>query len=173
MAVLIQTGNSNTPPCPALGCSMMSDCLQSHGLYPARLLCLWDLPGKNTGVGCRFHLQGIFLTQWLNPCLLHLLYWQADSLPLATRLLGEKGKMYSFNKYLLNIHSVQSLCVGDIMVEEQIPIPVRLPCGRRDGLQQFKNFFLSFFLLLAKSLGSWDLSFLTRDWTCTLMCTGS
>ena len=63
MAVLIQTGNSNTPPCPALGCSMMSECLQSHGLYPARLLCLWHLPGKNTGVGCRFHLQGIFLTQ--------------------------------------------------------------------------------------------------------------
>ena len=23
----------------------------------------WDSPGKNTGVGCRFLLQGIFLTQ--------------------------------------------------------------------------------------------------------------
>ena len=28
-------------------------------------------------------LQGIFLTQRLNPCLLHLLHWQADSLPLS------------------------------------------------------------------------------------------
>ena len=28
-------------------------------------------PGKNTGVGCHFLLQGIFLTQGLNPGLLH------------------------------------------------------------------------------------------------------
>ena len=28
----------------------------------ARLLCPWDFPGKNTGVGCHFLLQGIFLT---------------------------------------------------------------------------------------------------------------
>ena len=27
----------------------------------ARLLCPWDSPGKNTGVGCHFLLQGIFL----------------------------------------------------------------------------------------------------------------
>ena len=26
---------------------------------PARLLCPWDSPGKNTGVGCHFLLQGI------------------------------------------------------------------------------------------------------------------
>ena len=25
-----------------------------HGLQPARLLCSWDFPGKNTGVGCHF-----------------------------------------------------------------------------------------------------------------------
>ena len=31
----------------------------------------WDFPGKNTGVGCHFLLQGIFLTQGLNPGLLH------------------------------------------------------------------------------------------------------
>ena len=42
-----------------------------------------DSPGKNTGVGCHFLLQGIILTQGLNPCLLHLLHWQASSLPLA------------------------------------------------------------------------------------------
>ena len=45
--------------------------------------CPWDSPGKNTGVGCHFLLlQGIFLTQGLNPSLLHLLHVQADSLPL-------------------------------------------------------------------------------------------
>ena len=36
----------------------------------ARLLCPWDFPGKNTGVGGHFLLQGIFPTQGLNPHLL-------------------------------------------------------------------------------------------------------
>ena len=49
---------------------------------PSRLLCPWDSPGKNTGVGCYALLQGIFLTQGSNPHLLHLLHWQAGSLPL-------------------------------------------------------------------------------------------
>ena len=35
-----------------------------------------DSPGKNTGVGCYALLQGIFLTQGSNRCLLHLLHWQ-------------------------------------------------------------------------------------------------
>ena len=37
---------------------------------------------ENTGVGCRALLQGIFLTQGLNPHLFYLLHWQAGSLPL-------------------------------------------------------------------------------------------
>ena len=38
---------------------------------PARLLCPWDSPGKNTGVSSHFLLQGIFLTQGSNLGLLH------------------------------------------------------------------------------------------------------
>ena len=38
---------------------------------PARLLCPWDSPGKNTGVGCHSLLQEIFPTQGSNPGLLH------------------------------------------------------------------------------------------------------
>ena len=34
-------------------------------------LCPWDSPDKNTGVGCQSLLQGIFLTQGLNPGVLH------------------------------------------------------------------------------------------------------
>ena len=49
---------------------------------PLRLLCPWDFPGKNTGVGWHFLPQGIFLTQGSNLSLLHLLHWQAHSLPL-------------------------------------------------------------------------------------------
>ena len=47
-----------------------------HGLSQARML----------EVGCNFLIQGIFLTQELNPCLLH---WQADSL-----LLSHLGSLY-------------------------------------------------------------------------------
>ena len=52
--------------------SVMSDSLQPHGLQPTRLLCPWNSPGKNIGVGCHSLLpQGIFPTQGLNPGLLH------------------------------------------------------------------------------------------------------
>ena len=43
----------------------------THGLQPTKLLRPWDSPGKNTGVGCHFLLQGIFLTQRSNLGLLH------------------------------------------------------------------------------------------------------
>ena len=36
----------------------MSNSLRPHGLQPTRLLCPWDFPGKNTGVGCHFLNQG-------------------------------------------------------------------------------------------------------------------
>ena len=61
-------------------CSCVSDSLWPHGLHHTRLLCPWDFPGKSTGVGCHFLLQGIFLTQGLNLCLLD---WLTDSLPLS------------------------------------------------------------------------------------------
>ena len=47
------------------------DCVfVTQGLYPARLLCSWDSPGKNTGVRCHSLLQGISL-QGLKLGLLH------------------------------------------------------------------------------------------------------
>ena len=51
--------------------SVMSDSLPPHGLEPARLLCLWNFPGKNTGVGSHSLLQWIFPNQRSNPGLLH------------------------------------------------------------------------------------------------------
>ena len=56
----------------------MSDSLQSHGLQHTRLLCPWDSPGENTGVGCHFLLQGHLPYPGIEPgsCTL-----QADSLP--------------------------------------------------------------------------------------------
>ena len=43
----------------------------TQGLQPARVLCPWNSPGKNTGVDCHALLQGIFPTQGLNLALLH------------------------------------------------------------------------------------------------------
>ena len=54
---------------------------------PWTVACQWplseDSPGKDTGVGCHALLQGTFPSQGWNPYLLHRLYWQAGSLPLA------------------------------------------------------------------------------------------
>ena len=55
----------------------------THELYPTRFLCPWKFPGKNTGVGCYFLLERIFLTPGSNSYLLHLLHWLAGSLPQA------------------------------------------------------------------------------------------
>ena len=37
---------------------VISDSLQCQGLQPARLLCPWKSPGKNTGVGCTSFPRG-------------------------------------------------------------------------------------------------------------------
>ena len=47
-------------------CSVKSYPLQPHGLYSP-----WNSPGRNTGVGSRFLLQGVFPTQGSNSGLSH------------------------------------------------------------------------------------------------------
>ena len=61
-------GQSCPVPCDPMDCS------------PPKLLCPWDFPVKNTGVGCHCLLQGIFLTQGLNLCFLCLLHWPCNGL---------------------------------------------------------------------------------------------
>ena len=66
--ILLMHGCSVTQSCPTL-CSPM-DCSPPgspvHGIS--------HFPGKNTGVGCHFLLQGIILIQGSNSRLLHLLH---------------------------------------------------------------------------------------------------
>ena len=59
----------------------VSNSLHPRGLQPDRLLCPWNVPGKNTAVSSS-STPGIFPTQGLKPWNLHLPHWQADSLPL-------------------------------------------------------------------------------------------
>ena len=55
----------------SVNCSAVFNSLPPHVLWPARLLCPWDSPGKNMGMGSHSLLQGIFPTQGSNPGLLH------------------------------------------------------------------------------------------------------
>ena len=80
--------------CVSAIASVMSDSLQPFGLQPTRLLCPWDSPSKDTGVGCQAHPQRIFPNQESNPGFLCLLHWQMGSLPLAP--LGKPICMYTY-----------------------------------------------------------------------------
>ena len=76
-------------------CSVVPDSLWPYGLWPAGLLCLWDFPGKNTGVSCHVLLQGIFPTQGLNsvlpPCRQTLYHLSHQGIPLYYILCRELG----------------------------------------------------------------------------------
>ena len=93
-------------------CQIVSSSLRSRGLLPARLLCPWDFPGKNTEVGYHFLLQGIFPTQRLKP---HLPHWQMDSLPQNLILSPECSLMIlklfrsKFQKEKYNLESRKQL----------------------------------------------------------------
>ena len=85
-------------------CSVSQLCLtlsDTMDCSPPSSSCPWGFPGMNTGVGCRFILQGIFLTQASNPRLLCLLYRPADSLPLSH--LGSPNTSLGFPEKLSTI----------------------------------------------------------------------
>ena len=68
-----------------LVCTNAQSCqaLLLYGLQPPRILCPRRSPGKNTGVGCHFLLQGIFPLKRSNLSVLCFLHCQSDSLPLS------------------------------------------------------------------------------------------
>ena len=58
-------------------CSVVSDSLHPTDYNLPGSVCLWDFPGKDTGVDFHFLLQGIFPTQGLNLgllCCRHILH---------------------------------------------------------------------------------------------------
>ena len=85
-------------------------------------------PGKNTGVGSHALLQGIFLTQGLNPCLLCHLYWQVDSLPLAPP--GKPPKFFIKFFFFFWLPWVFVAAQGLLLLQS--------PGGRRHGLSSCK-----------------------------------
>ena len=107
-------------------CAQSCLTLRPHGLQPARLLCPWDYLGKNTGVGCHFLLQRIFLTQGSNP---HLLHWQVDSLP-PSHLVLLPFKRYPLFLPALHMGTKLPICQGlYLKYSPKIPLP-----NRRDSV---------------------------------------
>ena len=87
--------------------------LQPYRLEPTRLLCPWNSPGKNTGVGDRSLLQ-IFLTQGSNPGLPHcrqILYHlnhQGNSNECFFPLLKHRFRIMNFYRfYIVKLEFIQ------------------------------------------------------------------
>ena len=78
--------------------SVMSDSVTPWTVGWQVPLSMGILPGKNTKVGCHFLLKGIFPTQGLNQCLLHLLHCKVDSLALECALALECGTWEALNQ---------------------------------------------------------------------------
>ena len=74
--------------------SITSYSLRPHRLQPARLLCQWDFPGKNTGVGSHSLLPGDLANPETEPGSPAL---QADSLS------SEPSSSANKTNYTLNI----------------------------------------------------------------------
>ena len=83
---------------------------------PPGSLCPWALLGKDTEVGYHFLLQRIFPTQRWNPRLLHLLHWQAHSLPLYHLWVLEEFQFcssWAFLFLVLYVHELDKYSAED------------------------------------------------------------
>ena len=138
--------------------------------------CQWDSPGKNTGVGCHFLLQGIFLTQILNPRLLGLLHWQADSLQLShlgTYSVQNMWPLSTLNALILLVlllgstldkcvvllrDSVLNLTYFELVFVEKAEEPeIKLPtfAGSSKKQESSRKMYISALLTMPKPLTVW------------------
>ena len=76
--------------------------LRPHGLQPNRLLSPWNFPGKSTGMGYHFLLQGIFPTQGWNPGLPHC----SQPLYHLSQIFGDFPDIFVLNFRLLLLGSL-------------------------------------------------------------------
>ena len=101
--------------------SVVSSSLRPHGLWLGRLLCSWNSPGKNTGVGCHALLQGIFpiwgWNQGLLPCrwiLNHLSY--KGSPQTEKRDKGERRNFWTEEPALPSFHILGASLVLVVLI---------------------------------------------------------
>ena len=125
--------------------SVMSDSLRPHGLQPGRLLCPWNSPSKNTGLGCHALLRGdlpnpgIKPASLTSPALVGGLFttsttWEA---PLYNQLDVKCFNPYGFFKYLDENSTVGSLLlIVNYSVKPQISLILKI----KDDPTILKNF---------------------------------
>ena len=90
-------------------CSVSQSCLTLWDPWTAahQAPMSMEFSSKNTRLGCHFLLQGIILTQGSNPCLLCLLHWQVDSLPLHhLRVHSSISLLLIKSTYLIKFNSI-------------------------------------------------------------------
>jgi len=97
--------------------SVISDSLQPHGLYVAcQVLLSMKFSRQEYWSGLTFPTPGILLTQRLNSCLLYLLHWQVDSLPLAPSgsLVGYSKEFRPYSTYREEtVYEIYVTCVHE------------------------------------------------------------
>ena len=110
----------------------MSNSLQPHRLQPTRLFRPWNFPGKNTGLGCHFLLQGIFLTQELNPGLPHcrqmlyrLSHLGSPKYPLLTKI-QQGQKLKKKKKSTLGGAYYPQVCMPRLLLSPLLPAQPRI-----------------------------------------------
>ena len=90
---------------PKLPGESVSRSVMSNSVTPwtvaTRLLCPWNSPGKNTGVGSHSFLQGIFPTQGLNLGLLHCMQILSLQSEPSGKPFNSLGCMSNFKELLL------------------------------------------------------------------------
>ena len=116
--------------------SVLSDSLWPHGLVAYQAPLSMGFSSKNTGVGCHFLLQGIFLPQGSNPCLLHLLLCRWILYHWATREAQEIDMHWldllqpvSYWPFEINYCWEDGLWLGER--QSNLPQPPRF-CGQGD-----------------------------------------
>ena len=118
-----------------VSCSVVSNSLQPPWTVATGLLCSWDFPDKNTGMGCHFLLQGIFPTQGLNPRLSHcrwILYRLNYKGAVLSSLQKLKGSIHlysfltsvlheNFRKKVLNKCAYWQLILNNVLKRTDFP----------------------------------------------------
>ena len=95
-----------------VSCSVQSSSLRPQGLQPATILCPWHFPGKNTGMGCHFLLQGNLSDPGIEPMSPAL---QAGSLP-SEQPLGQ-GKSYHLGDNDAGVSSSRAKSTLNIFIQ--------------------------------------------------------
>ena len=120
--------------------SVVSDSSWPHGLQPTRLLCPWEFPGKNTGVGCQCLLLFIASTQkyfWF----FYLNFYSEKLLSSLKKsssnfVIKKKKKFYIENyspAYRGNFISYQFVCLLSHSVKILLPMVPSIILNRNSG----------------------------------------